>query len=173
MCVGVHRSRGPLPHKLSHPIHARHGDMKRRGTPLQWYLTTVSVVGLLLLAVAVATVDPADVRHRLLLVVVAGLLLIGGEMRPIPVSRGADAGDELSIPSTMAMALLLLLAPGVACITQAAALTVDEMRGRRAWSRLLFNISQYTISLLAARVVFAALTHDVIFGQPGLFRPGQ
>jgi diguanylate cyclase (GGDEF)-like protein len=147
--------------------------MGRRVTALQWYLTAVSVVGLALLVVAIATIEGPDVRHRLLLVVMAGLLLIAGELKPIPVSRGADAGDELSISSTMAMALLLLLAPGVACVTQAVALTVDEMRGRRAWSRLLFNISQYTISLLAARVVFAALTQEVVFGQPGTFHPGQ
>src|SRR3954453_16183404 len=73
----------------------------------------------------------------------------------------------------MAMALLLLLAPGVACATQAVALTVDEIRGRRSWDRLLFNISQYTVSLLAARAVFVALTHNELFGQPGPFRPSQ
>src|SRR3954454_279434 len=174
MCAGVHRPRGPRAHTPFSAQHlTRHGAMERRATALQCYLTTVSVVGLSLLAVAIATVDATDVRHRLVLVVVAGLLLIAGEMKPIPVSRGADAGDELSISSTMAMAQLLLLAPGIACATQAVALTVDELRGRRAWDRLLFNISQYTVSLLAARVVFAALTHDVVFGQPGQFRPAQ
>src|SRR4051794_21602048 len=119
MCAGVHRSRGPRAPTRSQPdTSARHGDMERRVQALQWYLTAVSVVGLSLLALAIATVDATDVSHRLLLVVVAGLLLIAGEMKPIPVSRGADAGDELSISSTMAMALLLLLAPGVACATQ-------------------------------------------------------
>src|SRR3954454_188365 len=174
MCAGVHRSRGPRAHTPFSAQHlTRHGAMERRVTALQCYLTTVSVVGLSLLAVAIATVDATDVRHRLLLVVVAGLLLIAGEMKPIPVSRGADAGDELSISSTMAMALLLLFAPGVACATQAIALTVDELRGRRAWSRLFFNISQYTVSLLAARAVFVTLTHNELFGQPGPFRPSQ
>src|SRR3954466_14244015 len=169
---GVHRSRGPRA-RTAFSSRQQAGVMERRGKALQCYLTTVSVVGLSLLAVAIGTINATDVSHRLLLVVVAGVLLIAGEMKPIPVSRGADAGDELSISSTMAMALLLLLAPGVACATQAVALTVDELRGRRAWDRLLFNISQYTLSLLAARAVFAALTHDAVFGQPGAFRPAQ
>src|SRR3954471_20536225 len=147
--------------------------MKRRVTALDCYLTAISVVGLPLFAVAVGTIDPLDLKRHLLMVIVAAALLIAGELKPIPVSRGADAGDELSISSTMAMALLLLFAPGVACATQAIALTVDELRGRRAWDRLAFNISQYTISLLAARAVFAALTHDVVFGQPAAFRPAQ
>ena len=147
--------------------------MEKRATALQWYLTAVSVVGMSLLAVAVVTINPQDLQHHLFMIVVAAGLLIAGEMKPIPVSRGADAGDELSISSTMAMALLLLLAPGVACVAQAAALVVDEARGRRAWNRLFFNVSQYTISLLAARVVFAALTGEVVFGQPGVFRPSQ
>jgi diguanylate cyclase (GGDEF)-like protein len=128
---------------------------------------------MVLLAAAIATVHPQDLQHHLFMIVVAAGLLVAGEMKPIPVSRGADAGDELSISSTMAMALLLLLAPGVACVAQAAALVVDEARGRRAWNRLFFNISQYTISLLAARAVFAALTHELVFGQPGPFRPSQ
>ena len=147
--------------------------MKRRVTALHCYLTAVSAVGLPLFAVAVGTVDPTDLKHRLTMVVVAAALLIAGEMKPIPVSRGADAGDELSISSTMAVALLLLVAPGVACATQAVALTVDELRGRRAWSRLFFNISQYTISLLAARAMFVVLTNNAFFGQPSAFRPGQ
>jgi len=67
--------------------------------------------------------------------------------------------------------LLLLMAPGIACLSQAGALFVDEMRGRKAWSRLIFNVSQYTLSLLAARVVFSALTEHQVFGQPGAFRP--
>src|SRR3954452_4943844 len=107
---GVHRSRGPRA-RTALSSRRQAGVMERRGKGLQCYLTTVSVVGLCLLAVAIGTINATDVSHRLLLVVVAGVLRIAGEMKPIPVSRGADAGDELSISSTMAMPLLLLLAP--------------------------------------------------------------
>src|SRR4051795_1500735 len=145
--------------------------MQTRRWALGAYLSGVSLAGLPLLAYAVATVEVADLRRHLALVTIAALLLIAGELRPIPVARGADAGDELSISSTIAIALLLLMSPGIACLTQAGALFVDEMRGRKAWSRLIFNMSQYTLSLLAARVVFSALTQHPVFGQPGAFRP--
>src|SRR5437763_6360406 len=128
--------------------------MQTRRWSLGSYLSCVSLSGLPLLAYAVATVEVADLRRHLALVIIAALLLVAGELKPIPVARGADAGDELSISSTIAIALLLLMAPGIACLTQAGALFVDEMRGRKAWSRLIFNMSQYTLSLLAACVIF-------------------
>src|SRR4051794_6815838 len=107
------------------------------------------------------------------MVLVATVMLVAGELKPIPIARGADAGDELSISSTMGVALLLLMEPGVACVAQAVALLIDEARGRRAWNRLIFNVSQYTLALLAARVVFAALTTNSVFSQPGTFRPAE
>src|SRR4051812_10510514 len=147
--------------------------MQQRAYLLRGYLSAVSLVGLPLFAVAVAMVDPADLRRHLVPVVVAAALLIAGELRPIPVARGTDAGDELSISSTIAVALLLLMAPGVACATQAVALVVDEARSRRAWDRLLFNISQYSLSLVATRGVFALLGGGHLFTQPAPFVPSQ
>src|SRR4051794_13020708 len=169
---GVHRSRGPRA-RTAFSSRQQAGVMERRGKALQCYLTTVSVVGLSLLAIAIGTINATDVSHRRLLVVVAGGLPLPGGMKPHPVSRGAGARGEVSLSSPMAVGPLPFLSPRAACATQAVALTVDELRGRRAWDRLLFNISQYTLSLLAARAVFAALTHDAVFGQPGAFRPAQ
>ena len=143
----------------------------RRHWWLQGYLTSVSLVGLPLLLVATANIDLANLRRHAVMVLVATVMLVAGELKPIPIARGADAGDELSISSTMGVALLLLMEPGVACVAQVLALFIDEARGRRAWNRLIFNASQYTLSLLAARVVFAALTTNHVFSQPGTFRP--
>src|SRR3954452_20381868 len=151
-------TRDPWPHKV--------GAMERRSYALNGYLTTVSVVGLPVFALAVVTVHPGDVRRHLLAVLVAAVLLVAGELRPIPVARGADAGDELSISSTIAVALLLLMAPGVGCLTQAVALFVDALRGRTAWTRPRFNMSHHALSLLAAPVIFSALPAHPIFGQP-------
>jgi diguanylate cyclase (GGDEF)-like protein len=119
-----------------------------------------------LLAISLANVTWSDLDARVPAILVAAVFLVIGEMHPIPVSRGADAGDEVSISSTIAVALLFLAPPGVACLAQALALTVDEARKRRAWDRLIFNISQYTISLLATKAVFAALVGQQILGDP-------
>jgi diguanylate cyclase (GGDEF)-like protein len=133
----------------------------------------VSLVGIPLFAIALAHLRWLDVDGRLPAILFAALFLVIGEMNPIPVSRGAEAGDEVSISSTIAVALLFLAPPGVACAAQALALTVDEARKRRAWDRLVFNISQYTISLLATKTVFAALVGQQVFGDPGTLAAHQ
>ena len=140
---------------------------------LRAYMVAVSLLGVPLLAYAGIRVPWTHLGGRLPAVVVACVFLIIGELRPIPVSRGADAGDELSISSTLAVALLLLTDPGVACAAQAVALFVDEARKRRAWDRLIFNVSQYTIALLATRAVFVALIGQSVFGHPTALTPTQ
>jgi diguanylate cyclase (GGDEF)-like protein len=142
-----------------------------RGTGLRSYLFVVSVLGIPLTVVAIARAPWSSLGSPLATILIAAAFLVVGELRPIPVSRGADAGDELSISSTIAVALLFLTAPGVACAAQAVALTVDEARTRRKWSRLLFNISQYTLALLATRVVFSAVLGESILGRPEVFTP--
>src|SRR5262249_53085778 len=126
-----------------------------RWSRLHTYLLSVSLVGVPLLFLSLIRAPWDDLGQPLPLIVVASGLLILGELRPIPITRGAEAGDELSISSTIAVALLFLAAPGVAIAAQTIALIIDEARSRRRWERLLFNISQYAISLMATRVVFS------------------
>jgi diguanylate cyclase (GGDEF)-like protein len=136
-------------------------------------MAAVSGFGLPLFVLACVRVPWTNINGRLPAIIVACVFLIIGELRPIPVTRGADAGDELSISSTLAVALLFLTDPGVACAAQAVALTVDEIRKRRAWGRLAFNISQYTLALLATRAVFGALVGQPVFAHPPPFTPAQ
>jgi len=142
-----------------------------RWSRLHTYLGVVSVVGVPLMFFAVLRAPWANLGEPVPTIVGASLLLILGELRPIPISRGADAGDELSISSTIAVAMLFLAAPGVAIAAQSIALIIDEARSRRRWERLLFNISQYTVALMATRVVFADLTGQHVWGRPGDFTP--
>jgi diguanylate cyclase (GGDEF)-like protein len=144
---------------------------ERRGARLRMYLFAVSVLGAPLLGYSIFTVPWTDLGLLAPRIIVAAALLVIGELRPIPVTRGADAGDELSISSTIAVALLFLTAPGVACAAQALALIIDECRERRAWDRLIFNISQYTLALLATRAVYSVLVGASMFGEPGRFQP--
>jgi diguanylate cyclase (GGDEF)-like protein len=142
-----------------------------RGAGLRTYMSGVSVLGIPLAVLAIVHVPWSRLGSPLSTILIASAFLIIGELRPIPVSRGADAGDELSISSTIAVALLFLTAPGVAVAAQAAALIVDEARGRRQWSRLVFNISQYTVALLGTRAVFSAVAGESILGRPAVFTP--
>jgi diguanylate cyclase (GGDEF)-like protein len=142
-----------------------------RGSALRWYLFGVSIVGIPLTILTILRTPWSSLGSPLPTILIASTFLVILELQPIPVSRGAEAGDELSISSTIAVALLFLTAPGVACAAQALALTVDEARSRRNWPRLMFNISQYTLALLATRVVYSAVTGAPVLGRPDLFTP--
>ncbi|MDP9466364.1 MAG: bifunctional diguanylate cyclase/phosphodiesterase, partial [Actinomycetota bacterium] len=85
------------------------------------------------------------------------LVLVAGEMWPIPVSRGEESSDEITVSSTFGFALLLLVPVGYAVLAQAVALVIDwKVRGR-PWASLPFNVSQYALAFLGARAVYALL----------------
>src|SRR5664279_2390778 len=88
------------------------------------------------------------------------VVLIGGEMWPIPVSRGDEAGDEITVSSTFGFGLLLIAPVLIAVVAQALALTIDGVARRRPCTRLLFNIAQYAIAFSCARVVYAIVATE-------------
>jgi len=142
-----------------------------RWSRLQTYMSIVTLVGLPLFAITLHRAPWSELGLGIVPIAIASVILVLGELFPIPVSRGADAGDELSVSTAIAVALLFLTAPAVACSAQAVALTIDEARGRRAWDRLMFNIAQYTLALLATCAVYTALVGGSLFGQPVPFQP--
>ncbi len=91
---------------------------------------------------------------------------------PIPVTRGGEAGDEISISSTLAVALLFIAPVGVALAAQALALVIDESVKRRLWLRMAFNVGQYTLALFGTRLVFSLLTGQSLGGAPPAFIGG-
>ena len=89
------------------------------------------------------------------------MILIAGELMPIPVARGEAAGDEITVSSTFGFALLLLAPVFYVVVAQTVALIVDGFVQHRRWHRLPFNVGQYALAFITARVCYAALT-----GQP-------
>ena len=120
------------------------------------YLFGVSVAGIPLLYISVANIPWEAVRAHLVLMLGMAAVLVISEMVPVPVPRGDDAGDEISISSTVAMAMLLIAPLGFTLIAQVGALVADEARERRRWDRMAFNIGQYILSLTGARLVYSA-----------------
>jgi diguanylate cyclase (GGDEF)-like protein len=98
--------------------------------------------------------------QRVILAVVA-IALVLGEVRPIPISRGDASTDQITISTTSALMLLITGPIGFAIAVQCAAVLFDDIRGRRSPLKILFNFSQYVLTLMAARAVFALLA-----GQP-------
>jgi diguanylate cyclase (GGDEF)-like protein len=91
-------------------------------------------------------------------VAVFGLVLVVGEMWPIPVARGQAAGDEITVSSTFGFALLLVAPVFWAVAAQALALVIDCFARRRPLERLPFNIAQYALAFIAARFVYAEVS---------------
>ncbi len=83
------------------------------------------------------------------------VVLIAGEMWPIPVSRGEESSDEITVSSTFGLALLLV-APRVLHDPRAGRGTGHRLAGPwRAWSSLPFNVAQYAFAFTGARAIYA------------------
>jgi len=96
--------------------------------------------------------------------VVLTLALLLGELRPVKVARGEEGDDEITISSTFAMALVITGPLAVAVGAQIGAALFDDVRRRKPVQRVLFNAAQYTLTLTAARLVYALITHQSILG---------
>ena len=128
-----------------------------------WLVTALAVPLLALTTWQAVQVGVGALGHRLgLVVVLFSLVLVAGEMWPIPVARGEEGGDEITVSSTFGLALLLVAPVFYAVLAQSLALVLDwKLRGRQ-WHRLPFNIGQYALAFLAARGAYA-LVADVPF----------
>ena len=143
--------------------------MRAKTHGLVLHMTATCLLGIPTFAWVVAHTSPSFPRQVLLTVGAMTVLLVIGEMFPIAIPRRGEVGDELSVSSTLAVALLFVSQLGVAVLAQAIALTADEFRSRRNVPRLLFNIAQYTISLTAAKLVYSALSGAPVLARESFF----
>ncbi len=135
---------------------------------LRIYMTAVSLLGLpialwacLDFARTGTTLDPA-----LLGLLIA--VLVAGELLPIHISRPGRRTDEITISTTFALALLFIAPLGVVLLAQALPLMVDDLRRRKHWTRVLFNIAQYALTFSAARGTYCLLTGQEFLVPTGL-----
>ncbi|HEY3437786.1 MAG TPA: EAL domain-containing protein [Actinotalea sp.] len=88
-----------------------------------------------------------------------------GENRPLLIARG-DQDETISTSAPFILALVAVAGVGVAVLAQAVASVGDDLVNRRPPKKSIFNTAQYTLSVLAARAVFARLSHEPFFGGP-------
>jgi diguanylate cyclase (GGDEF)-like protein len=139
-----------------------YGKDSRRLTAYLWLVTAVAIPVIVVVGRQAVQTGVSGLGTRgITIVVTLSLILIAGELWPIPVARGEEAGDEITVSSTFGLALLLLAPVFYVVVAQAVALIVDGLVRRRRLNRLPFNVAQYALAFVAARVVYAALT-----GQP-------
>jgi diguanylate cyclase (GGDEF)-like protein len=119
--------------------------------------TVSALTAPLLLLVTVQAVHIGLTARVGLAIVIFTAVLVIGEMWPIPVARGQEAGDEITVSSTFGFALLLVAPVFWAIAAQTLALIIDWIVRRRPLDRLPFNIAQYALAFMAARFAYSDL----------------
>ncbi|MFB9247376.1 putative bifunctional diguanylate cyclase/phosphodiesterase [Sphaerisporangium melleum] len=129
-------------------------------SPLWIYLTGVVATGCAALLIAEiglgAGVIAGLARTPLFWMLV--VLVVLGELRPIVVSSSRLAGGTAT-STLFTFAVLLYQGLAVAVLIHTTALIVSGLAHRRAWHRMLFNISQMTLASTSAAAVLAAFGH--------------
>ena len=132
-------------------------SLSSRLPPLQAYVTGVIILGAL--CCAVVFVRDGDSLSRLLTpeVMLFAVCAFAGELISLKVvTRGAEG--EVTTSTTFAFAALLVAGPACAVVALICASFAADLIQRKAPLKLLFNASQYVITLTASAFVLQALT---------------
>ena len=143
---------------------------------LRLFMSAVTVVATPLVALtawqAAAHLDDLT-PHLVIVTVLFSLVLVAGELWPIPVARGEEGGDEITVSSTFGFAMLLVVPVFFTVLAQAVALAIDWKLHGRQWHRLPFNIGQYALAFTGARATYALVAGEpftaVAVGPPDLY----
>ncbi|HEU0103596.1 MAG TPA: bifunctional diguanylate cyclase/phosphodiesterase [Mycobacteriales bacterium] len=135
------------------------------------FVAGVYVLGLVAGAVALwSPVQPTAVGWGAYTFLALGVII--GELRPIMVPRG-DTTDAITVSTTLALVLALLGPLWLAVAAQAVGVALDDLRVRKSPVKVAFNIAQYTVTLVATRVVFCALSGVPLLGTAAVQLPEQ
>jgi diguanylate cyclase (GGDEF)-like protein len=97
---------------------------------------------------------------------VLAILLFAGEFRRMLVVRSDGDSERLTTSATFAVALVLTGPLSLALLAQVIATALDDVRKRRDFLRIAFNLGQYSLTLFAVHVAFMipmtgpVLAHD-------------
>jgi diguanylate cyclase (GGDEF)-like protein len=144
--------------------------LSSRLPPLQVYVSAVIGLGAIC-CVTVFALD-GDSLNRLftLEVMLFAACAFAGELVSLKVvTRGAEG--EVTTSGTFAFAALLVAGPACAVVALICASFVADLLQRKALTKLLFNASQYTVTLTASAFVLTHLTDAPRVGEQFHFAP--
>jgi len=147
-------------------------SLSSRLPPLQAYVTAVIILGAL--CCAVVFVRDGSSLSRLLTpeVMLFAVCAFAGELISLKVvTRGAEG--EVTTSTTFAFAALLVAGPACAVVALICASFAADLIQRKAPLKLLFNASQYVITLTASSLVLQALTGVPRLDEQFHFTPGD
>jgi diguanylate cyclase (GGDEF)-like protein len=140
--------------------------------PLKAYVFLVATIGALC-CIAVFSLDGSSLSRLLTpeVMLFAGCAFAGELISLKVVTRGAEG--EVTTSTTFAFAILLIAGPASAVVALICASFAADVIQRKAPLKLLFNASQYVISLTAAAAVLAVFTDVPRIGDEFHFAPAD
>jgi diguanylate cyclase (GGDEF)-like protein len=99
------------------------------------------------------------------------ITVIVGELRPVPVPRGGDVADMITISTTFVLALAIVGPVSLALLAQGLAVLVDDAISRRSPLKIAFNVAQYVVTVMAAHVAYALVAGVGVFDNYSIFDP--
>ena len=132
------------------------------------YVAVVGVLAAVGMVVSLVGTDWTAVLGHPLVWSIAFLVLAAviGELKPLYISPGEEPAEAISSSTPFVLALVAVGGVGAAVLAQAIASLLDDTIHRRNVVKSVFNTAQYTVSVVAARAVYAALAHEPFFGAP-------
>ena len=145
-------------------------SLTSRVSPLKVYVTGVILLGAA--CCAAVFVQDGHSLSRLLTpeVLLLALCAFAGELVSVKVVR-RDAEGEVTTSATFAFATLLVAGPACAVVALVSASLAADLIQRKTPTKLLFNASQYAITLTVSWLVLEALTGVPRVGQEFHFTP--
>src|SRR5579862_264872 len=133
---------------------------------LDRYVSAVIAIGAAMtIFIAVTARVPTHVTGRELEIIgFLVLFLAVGELLPIQIRRG-DSVESYTFSGTAALALIITGPLWVLAAAQLAAALVDDLRNRRPLKKLCFNLGQYSLTLVIARLVYTSLSGRPLIGH--------
>ncbi len=129
------------------------------------YVAVVALTGVGALGGVLVLTDWTALTVSPLVVAALALVVLVAELKPTPLR--SDAQLDSTVSSCFCLALACLAPLGWAAVVQAVALTGSSLG--KPLHKLAFNLGQTTLSLCAARAVFAGLSDRAFLGSPEPF----
>ncbi len=99
------------------------------------------------------------------------ITVIVGELRPVPVPRGGDVADMITISTTFTLTLAIVGPVSIALLAQGIAVLIDDSISRRSPLKIAFNVSQYVMTVMAAHTAYSLVAGEPVFGPYNMFEP--
>jgi diguanylate cyclase (GGDEF)-like protein len=139
---------------------------------LKVYSAVVFGAACVLVAVLAGTAHFSYITTQPLTFGVLAAAVMLGEMLPVKIPRRGNE-EQITLSTSFAMALLLAGGLGPAVIAQGAASVVQDIGCGKPWWRVRFNVGQYTLSMVAARLVMHLLSVSPQIGSAHPFSSAQ